>query len=128
MTEDTLQARWEARTVPADDGHVMWQGSPWMRFHGALLRPARVAFTLRTGRQPEGPVWADCGVTGCVAPRHVEDRPGRQRARGQLRAVRGLPPRPAVCAHGHDQDVHGRLDEGGRAYCNKCAGSQGVAA
>lgn len=127
VIEDTLQARWEARTIPADNGHLHWQGLAWIKYHGVLYRPARIAFTLRAGRQPVGPVWADCGLTGCVAPAHVEDGPGRQRARQQLRAIRGLPARPAVCAHGHNQTIHGRLDGDGRAYCNPCAGHQDAA-
>jgi hypothetical protein len=124
---DTLQARWAARTTPAPGGHLMWQGAHQVRFHGTIHQPARVAFTIRTGRQPVGKVWSDCGVTGCVAPNHVDDQPGRQRTRQQLRAVQGLPPRPPICAHGHGQNTHGRLDERGHAYCNACV-RQGAAA
>jgi hypothetical protein len=117
---ETLEARWAARTVPMEDGHLGWTGSRWLKFHGELLRPARIAFTMRTGRQPQGRVAPDCGMRGCVAPTHVEDQPGRQRNRAQLRAIKGLPERQTHCARGHDQTIHGRLDSQGRAYCNPC--------
>lgn len=118
--EDTIEARWRSRTTPTPDGHLMWAGAPWFRYHGTIHRTAPFAFTLRTGRAPVGHVWADCGITGCVEPTHVDDQPGRQRTRQQLRAVQGLPPRPDTCTRGHNQNTHGRLDERGHAYCNAC--------
>lgn len=125
----SIEAKWAARTTPVNGGHLQWSGGPWLRWHDTLHRPARIAYRIRTGREPVGQVRPDCGRPGCVAPNHVEDQPGRQAVRAQLRAVRGLPPRPAVCAQGHDQKQYGRLDQHGRAYCNPCATSdKGVAA
>jgi hypothetical protein len=125
---ESVEAQWAARTIEVPGGHLDWVGGPWLRWNGTLYRPARIAFRIRTGREPVGQVRPECGRPGCVAPGHVEDQPGRQRNRAQLRALRGLPPRPERCTHGHSQDAHGRLDEHGRAYCHPCAGHQQAAA
>ncbi|WNI19138.1 helix-turn-helix domain-containing protein [Actinacidiphila sp. ITFR-21] len=117
----TIEEKWRARTVPVDGGHLMWTGAPDMRWQGGRHKASHVAFTIRTGRQPVGYVRPDCGMRGCVLPEHVDDQPGRQRTRAQLRTLRGLGDRPALCAQGHHQDVHGRLDQYGKAYCNVCS-------
>lgn len=120
MPAATLEAKWQARTVPAAGGHLLWTGCSYLRIRGVMYKPARIAFALRTGREPVGYVLPECGLHGCVAPAHVEDQPGRQRIRAALRAVNGMAARPAVCGHGHDQAVHGRYATNGRAYCNTC--------
>jgi hypothetical protein len=119
-TPATIEERWAARTVPADGGHLLWTGCGYLRFHGVMYKPARIAFRIRTGRKPVGYVVPECGMHGCVEPSHVEDQPGRQRVRAALRAVNGMADRPAVCANGHDQAVDGRFTTDGRAYCNPC--------
>lgn len=114
-------------TRHADGGHLDWNGprgsdgTPVFN-HGYRQHTAyRVAFTLRTGRTPVGRVQADCGRAGCVAPAHVADREERQHVRRQLRALEGLPDRPAdTCNAGHDQSEHGRIEPGGHPYCNAC--------
>lgn len=118
----TLEEKWWSRTVPTSDGHLMWTGAPDMRWQGRVHKSTRIAFRIGHGREPIGYVRPDCGTPGCIHPRHVEDQPGRQRTRTQLRALRGLGDRPPTCANGHDQDVHGRLDQYGKAYCNTCSG------
>jgi hypothetical protein len=47
----------------------------------------RVAFRLRTGREPVGYVLPDCEVPGCVV--HVDDRPGRARTAALLVGIFG---------------------------------------
>lgn len=123
----TIEAKWRARVVPASGGHLDWTGSPWLRWDGRLYKPARVGFTIGTGRQPAGYVLPDCGHHGCVEPGHLLDQPGRNRTRQQLRALHGLPNRPQTCTHGHNQADHGRLDDRGYAYCNTCITSRGAA-
>jgi hypothetical protein len=115
-----LVARWRSRTVALDGGHLLWTGCGYVTWERVLFKPGRIAFIIRTGREPVGYVRADCDQRGCVTPEHVEDQPGRQRARQQLRAVRGMRPRPDVCRNGHDQTEHGRLEPDGRAYCHTC--------
>lgn len=123
----TLEEKWRKQTRPLEDGHLEWTGSrvnaghtPTMRYRGTSHSPAAVAFRLRTGRDPVGQTKAECGLHQCVAPDHVEDEPGRTRLREQLRHVMGMGPRPAACAHGHDQAEHGRYAPNGVAYCHAC--------
>jgi len=118
----TLEDKWWSRTVPTADGHLMWTGSSELRWGAKRYKATRVAFRIRAGREPVGYVRPDCGTPGCVLPAHVDDQYGRQRTRQQLRALRGIGERPELCAQGHDQDVHGRLDQYGKAYCNTCSG------
>jgi hypothetical protein len=118
----TIEEKWRTRTVPVDGGHLAWTGCPDLRWQGRTFKAGRIAFRIRTGREPVGYVRPDCGMPGCVEPTHVDDEPGRQRTRQQLRAVRGMGERPGRCAQDHNQDVHGRLDQYGKAYCNACSG------
>lgn len=75
--EDAFRARIEA----AGDGHFIWAGyveNGLPRFsHGGrggrrYLAP-RVAFRVRTGRDPVGKVAPTCGRSDCVAPEHVDE-------------------------------------------------------
>jgi len=116
----TVEGQWAARTRPLDGGHLGWAGAYVLSWGGHQHSPAAIAFRIRTGHDPQGRTQAECGHRRCVHPGHVEDEPGRQHIRAQHRALRGLPPRPAVCARGHDQNTDGRLDAGGNAYCNAC--------
>jgi hypothetical protein len=127
----TLEEKWAARTVPVDGGHLRWtgerptaSGTPVLRYKGRTFTAAAIAFRIRTGRDPVGHAIADCGYPRCVAPDHVEDTPGRERTRGQLRAITGRRERPAQCRHGHDQAVHGSFEADGRSYCKACKDSQ----
>jgi hypothetical protein len=115
-----LAERWQARTVELEDGHLGWIGSQWVKHDGIRYRNARVAFTIRTGREPEGNVKADCGLPGCVAPTHVEDEPGRYRNRLAYRALLGLPAPEGACGRGHDQAEYGRIRSDGKASCAAC--------
>jgi hypothetical protein len=123
----TLEEKWAARTRPIDGGHLEWlgehvgkSGTPVMRYREASYTATGIAFRIRTGRDPVGYAIAECGHHHCVAPAHVEDDPGRQKAREQLRYLTGGQQRPERCVHGHDQAVHGRYSPTGTAYCGAC--------
>jgi hypothetical protein len=126
----TLEQKWEANTRP-DGGHLEWtgerakcSGTPVLRYWPKSYSAAAVAFRIRTGRDPIGYVFAECGHQHCVAPEHVDDEVGRMRTREQLRYLTGGQARPEQCVHGHDQAQHGRYEADGRAYCEACKREQ----
>ena len=93
----TLEQKWEKHTKPLEGGHLEWtgerasaSGTPVLRYEEACYSPASIAFEKHHGRKSKGHVKAECGVRQCVAPAHVEDEPGRQRLREQLRRIRGI--------------------------------------
>lgn len=123
----TLEQKWAAKTSPVDGGHLEWTGerakatgTPLMRYKDAGYSPAGIAFQMRHGRPPQGYVKAECGYKHCVAPDHVNDEAGRQQARREARARRGLGEAPAMCVSGHDQAEHGKFEPDGTAYCGMC--------
>lgn len=123
----TLEEKWAARTRLVDGGHLEWlgehvgaAGTPVMRYRENSYTAAAIAFRIRTGRDPQGYAIAECDVRHCVAPDHVEDEPGRQRAREQLRYLLGGQQRPERCGRGHDQAEHGAFTPDGRSYCRSC--------
>lgn len=79
----TLAEAWRARTRTTSDGHLQWTGHvdqtglPRLKYQGRHYSPARLAFRLRTGRDPVGAARPDCGHPLCVAPGHVDDADGR---------------------------------------------------
>ncbi|MEN2423048.1 hypothetical protein AABB02_33670 [Streptomyces rimosus] len=128
-TFPTLVAAFRGRTEPAGAGHLRWtgriaQGVPVFWHRRQQYSAYRVAFTLRTGRPPDGPVKPECGQRQCVEPTHVDDTATRQRDRAMLAALLGRPEPAERCAQGHDRAVHGRLLPDGRPYCNACARGQ----
>ncbi|CAM5366001.1 MULTISPECIES: hypothetical protein [Streptomyces] len=130
----TLEEKWATKTKRVAGGHVRWTGSkgssagtPVLAYRGAVVTAASVAFRIRTGRAPVGYVLPECGYHHCVAPEHVEDEPGRQKAREQLRYLMGGTARPERCVHGHDQAVHGKFEEDGVSYCARCKAEQRAA-
>jgi hypothetical protein len=123
----TLEQKWATRTKPVDGGHMEWTGqrgnaggTPLLRYREKFYTAAAIAFRQRTGRDPVGHVMAECDMPQCVAPDHVEDEPGRQHLREQLRHLRGMGERPPRCHVGHDQAEHGKYERDGRAYCDAC--------
>jgi hypothetical protein len=84
---DPVRDRFQARTEPADGGHLRWtgtvtnQGVPIMSAGGRTRTARQVAFELRHGRPPVGLVTASCGLTWCMAPGHAEDRVTRTNRR-----------------------------------------------
>ncbi|MYS44083.1 hypothetical protein GTY23_23190 [Streptomyces sp. SID5998] len=124
----TLEERWAQQTEPTGDGHLRWTGSrstgsrtPVLRYRDKTYTAAAVAFRQRTGRDPVGPVKAECDMPQCVAPEHVEDEPGRTHLREQYRYLLGMGERPPFCKAGHDQAEHGRYLRTGVAYCGTCS-------
>lgn len=67
------------RTLPADDGHLDWDGhltsngTPGIHWNRAMHSALRVAYRIRTGHDPEGYAHVTCEHPGCVAPQHVDD-------------------------------------------------------
>ncbi|WP_051765120.1 hypothetical protein [Streptomyces sp. NRRL F-5135] len=128
----TLQEKWRARTRPtAEGGHLEWtgerqstSGTPVMRYSGQTFTAAAIAFRLRTGRDPQGHVRAECGHHQCVAPAHLDDTAARMQTREQLRYLTGRGERKPTCIHGHDQAEHGRYETDGIAYCEACKRDQ----
>lgn len=89
----SLEEAFRLRTEPVDGGHLRWTGYvnrydlPCLRHDYQEMTAYRVAFRLRTGREPVGYVRPDCELPGCVA--HVDDRPGRARTAALLVAIFG---------------------------------------
>jgi hypothetical protein len=126
----TIEEKWALDTRPLDGGHLEWtgeratSGTPLVSYKEKHHSAAAVAFGIRTGREPQGYVIADCGMHHCVAPEHVEDEAGRLRNREQLRYLTGGRERKPFCGHGHDQAEHGRYEQDGTAYCEACKRDQ----
>lgn len=119
----TLDEKWAANTRPADGGHVEWtgergtsSGTPVMRYREQSYSPAAIAFRMRTGRDPQGYAFAECGMKHCVAPEHVDDEAGRRAARAKLHPG----PLTGRCRYGHERAEHGRFEPDGTAYCARC--------
>lgn len=75
----TPQQRFDRRTEPGDDGHLLWTGYPGVQLtDGRTVFGTVLAFTLGYGRAPEGIVRAMCGQDRCVAWQHLADRPMRE--------------------------------------------------
>ncbi|MFJ4469515.1 hypothetical protein ACIP2X_18755 [Streptomyces sp. NPDC089424] len=120
---------WREHVREVDGDHLEWtgpratntSGTPILRLFGSWYSAAGIAFRIRTGRDPQGQVRAECDVKHCVAPACVEDEPGRQGLRLTLRRIQGLPDPPTGnCPNGHDLTVDGRLDAALHPYCEGC--------
>jgi len=91
----TVEELWRARTRPVDGGHLLWTGhvtntgTPAVRHGGRLLSAYRIAWRLRTGREPDGYVAPSCGMPLCVAPEHVETAAERRRNEAAFEAIFG---------------------------------------
>ena len=123
----TLEEKWASLTRPVPGDHLEWTGPTLTRSHTPILRcrdavytATRIAYRIRTGRDPEGTARAECDYPHCVAPDHVDDTATRVRDRTALRAVLGMPPRAEHCIRQHDQAVHGRVLPNGYGYCHAC--------
>jgi hypothetical protein len=118
--------------VPLDGtSHAVWSGkrnhgTPVIRHRGNEVSAAAVVYEAHYGRPPKGMAKSDCHVDGggpelCMNPAHILDEDDRQRERRQLRALMGLEAPGGVCAGGHDQTVHGKVEPSLRVYCGTCA-------
>jgi hypothetical protein len=125
-TVRTIEEKWKLDAREVVGGHIEWtgtrakNGTPLLSYKDALHTAARVAFRMRTGRDPQGQVFADCGIRHCVAPAHVDDEPGRARTREQFRYLSGGGALKDRCVHGHDLSVHRAFTGAGVAYCREC--------
>ncbi|MEU6758015.1 hypothetical protein [Streptomyces sp. NPDC046685] len=90
----TVEELFQARTEATPDGHLRWtgttcQGTPSVRFQRRNLSAYRIAFRIRTGREPVGKALPACGTAGCVAPDHIDDQPMREHNRSTFNALFG---------------------------------------
>lgn len=123
----TLEEKWALFTVPTDDGHLLWtgrrtktSGTPVFSYRERTYTARKIAFRIRTGRDPEGHALAECGTNDCVLPEHVDDGTIRTRDRAALAALTGRTPRRTTCHRGHDYATHRRYLPDGRSYCAAC--------
>ncbi|MEZ7004994.1 hypothetical protein [Streptomyces sp. AD55] len=122
----TLEQKFMSKVHVVDGVHLAWDGStarggtPVLVYRGQIYTAARIAFGWANGRPPQGRTYSECDVDRCVAPACVDDEPGRQRIREQLRTVLGRGERPKTCHAGHDQAVHGRLQANAVSMCLAC--------
>jgi transcription factor WhiB len=83
----TIEETYAERTETVDGGHVRWTSvSQQATLNGRTYTPARLAFLLGHGREPEGWVYVSCDRPGCVEPEHLTDRPMREQARQAVKA------------------------------------------
>ncbi|MFJ5923876.1 hypothetical protein ACIQF6_14885 [Kitasatospora sp. NPDC092948] len=124
----TVEEKWQQRVRELPDGHLEWtgerqhtSGTPVMRHSGQTYTAARIAYRIKHGTDPIGYATPGCGTRHCIAPDHIDDLPRRTRDRAALRTVLGTRPRSKTCQRsGHDQDIHGRIEPNGSAYCAAC--------
>lgn len=89
----SIEAVFAARTETLDGGHTRWighrsnRGVPSVRFRGHEVSGYRLAFRIRTGREPDGLVHPTCVMPGCVSPGHVDDQASINRANAQYAAI-----------------------------------------
>ncbi|MDQ0943310.1 WhiB family transcriptional regulator [Streptomyces sp. V1I1] len=83
----SIEETYAERTATVDGGHVRWTAtSQQATLNGRTYTPARLAFLLGHGREPEGWVYVSCDRPGCVNPEHLTDRPMREQARQAVNA------------------------------------------
>lgn len=90
----SLEDVFAAHVEDTGDGHARWNGpvahqTPAVRFEGRMQSAYRVAFRLHHGREPVGQASPACGVPGCVAGGHVDDRPMRERTKTVYASIFG---------------------------------------
>lgn len=91
----SVEDLFRARTTPLPEAHLEWKGhvnntgTPALRWQGRLLSAYRIAFRIRTGREPVGYAGPGCGMDQCVAPDHIDDQPARTRNRTAFDALFG---------------------------------------
>lgn len=91
----TVEDAWRAHVEPVDGGHLRWTGgfgsfgNPQVMHHGRTYSAYRIAFRLRTGRDPVGAARPACGYPRCVEPSHIDDQAARDRDRRTYTAIFG---------------------------------------
>ncbi|MEZ7004981.1 hypothetical protein [Streptomyces sp. AD55] len=87
----TIREVFLERSRPVAGGHREWlaqtaaSGTPVLSCRGVHVTVGRVAFTMATGREPEGQVRPTCVFPHCVEPGCQADRPMRQAMAARLR-------------------------------------------
>lgn len=76
-----LRDVWDERAYVMAGGHMGWNGTPAVLNRGTTYTPARLAFIVDRGREPEGQARRTCDVKGCVHPRHLADNRERLEAK-----------------------------------------------
>lgn len=79
----TVDEAMALRTVPAEDGHLMWTGALGGRgtelwAEGRVHNARAITFSKHHGRPPEGRLRRTCDRHGCIAGAHLADRRIRQ--------------------------------------------------
>ncbi|WP_030267925.1 hypothetical protein [Streptomyces sp. NRRL B-24484] len=79
----TPEAKLARFTEHTSGGHARWTGprngpAPRLRHSGRQWRILDLAFRVRWGREPVGPVRPGCGVPWCLAGEHLEDARDRK--------------------------------------------------
>jgi hypothetical protein len=127
LVHPTVEAKWWANTRRAGR-HLVWtgplsgRGCPVLDYKGRRYQAARIAYRMRTGREPIGLTQRTCRTLLCVNPACIDDGHDRALLRTQLRALDGLPsPTTGTCDRGHDKAIHWRIRPNGKTYCNACA-------
>lgn len=122
----TAEDAYRARVEPAGGRHLRWTGglnsggTPTFMHAGQTLSAYRVAFQIRTGREPEGHVFPACDVPRCVAPECMDDEAARRRDRGALASIIGRQHYATHCSNKHAYAEHGKYRPDGRRYCGAC--------
>ncbi|WP_406321749.1 hypothetical protein [Streptomyces sp. NBC_00519] len=80
----SLQEAFSSQVEPVEGGHLRWKGpreksgTPVVRWRSLLDTAYRVAFRLHYKREPVGNLTRSCGIPGCVAGEHQQDRTMRE--------------------------------------------------
>lgn len=92
----SMDAAFLARVESLDGGHARWPGKtslggqPVVKHRGTTASAYRIGFRIHYGRAPEGLVRPGCGMPGCVAGWHLEDRIVRERTETAYAALFGV--------------------------------------
>lgn len=127
----TAEEAYRARVEPAGGRHLRWTGgqssagTPVFMHDGRTLSAYRVAFTIRTGREPQGHVFPACDVPGCVAPECMDDTAARTRDRSALASILGRQQWATHCPAGHAYGESARYRPDGGRYCGACRADRG---
>lgn len=122
----TAEEAFHARTQPQSGRHLRWTGAlsgsntPTVMHAGRTLSAYRIAFQIRTGREPEGKVFPACDVPLCVAPECMDDTAARTRDRAALAAILGRRQYAEECSKGHRYAEAARFLPDGSRYCGAC--------
>lgn len=124
----TLEQKVTTLMRPMAGEHMEWtgrrtksNGTPVFTHRERTYTARSIAFRAHNGRAPEGYVTAECDEPDwCVAPAHMEDEPGRTRARQALAIITGRATPLVECARGHATAEHRRYLPDGSPYCGAC--------